>query len=427
MKITNIHGRWVLDSRGEPTIEVDVTLWGGAFGRASVPSGVAIGRSEASELRDNVRPFGGMGVSRALNGIEYTIKPKLVGMNADDQERIDAVLCALDGTSDKHNLGSNAILAVSLAIAKAVAQHHSMPLYRYFAHLSGHRELSLPVPQINIISGGLHAVHSIDAQEVMIIPVGAHDVHTAVRMSSEIFQHLKHILSKNKISGGLGDEGGFSVSGIASLRRALDFLLAAIASAGYKPGRDIAIALDIAASQIYRDGQYHFLKERKNLSVEELNSWYIELLESYPIVSIEDPFDQEAWNDWTAFTKKHTKLQVVADDLITTNERRLHRALREKAANAILIKPSHIGTLTETVHVTKLAQQHGLQTIIASRAGDTEDATIAHLAVGLKTGQLKAGSVARGERTAKYNELLRISESLKSDLLTSVWTERASV
>lgn len=427
MKITNIHGRWVLDSRGEPTIEVDVTLWGGAFGRASVPSGVAIGRSEASELRDKVRPFGGMGVSRALNGIEYLIKPKLVGMNADDQERIDAVLCALDGTSDKHNLGSNAILAVSLATAKAVAHHHSMPLYRYFAHLSGHRELALPVPQVNIISGGLHAAHSIDVQETMLIPVGAHDIHTAMRMSSEIFQHLKLILAKHKIAGGLGDEGGFSVNGVASLRRALDFLLAAITSAGYKPGHDVALALDIAASQLYRDGQYHFTKERKRLSVEELNGWYNELLESYPIVSIEDPFDQEAWNDWTAFTKKHTELLIVADDLITTNERRLHRALREKAANAILIKPSHIGTLTETIHVTKLAQQHGLQTIIASRAGETEDSTIAHMAVGLKTGQLKAGSVARGERTAKYNELLRIGESLKSDLLSPMWTERIPV
>lgn len=420
MKITSLRCRWVLDSRGDPTIEVDVTLRGGGFGRASVPSGASFARAEASQLRDGVRPFGGMGVSRALNGIEYVIKPKILGMNADDQERIDATLCAIDGTNSKKNLGSNAILAVSLAVAKAAANQHATPFYRYIAHLAGHRNLGIPMPLVNIVNGGMHAAQGSDMQEIMLLPVGAYDIQTAIRMSTEIFHQFKKILMRNAVTIGYGDEGGFSLSKQTKTRRSLDYVLAAVAAAGYKPGQDVVVGIDMAASRLYKEGRYRLASEHAELTSADLFDWYSALVADYPIALIEDPFDQEAWADWTSFTDRNPKIQVVADDLIATNIRRFHKAQQQKSANTIVIKPSHIGTLTETIHAAVSAQRHGWHVIIAQRAAETEDATIAHLAVGLKAEQLKAGSVTRGERTAKYNELLRISESMKSGKLLSM-------
>lgn len=420
MKIKTIRSRWVLDSRGDPTIEVDVVLRSGAMGRASVPAGVSIGVSEAKELRDTSDLFHGRGVSRALNAIEHRIAPALIGKVADNQEAIDAQLCSLDGTSNKRQLGSNALLAVSLATAKATAQAQGIPLYRYISQLAGTKP-NLPVPMFNLFNGGHHASGTVDFQEYMIIPKGATDIYTAIRMATEVYGRLKMILESKRLSTALGDEGGFAPYNLHHTTMILDLMTKAIAQAGYDVGKDIVLAIDVAASELYKRGRYHLVQEGHELGARGMSNWYDTLLDAYPIVSIEDPFDQDAWADWHTFTKRHPTIQIVADDLVTTNEQRLYRAIKAKAANTLLVKPNQIGTLTETIHVAKAAQAAGWRTIVSHRSGETEDTTIAHLAVGLGCGQIKAGSVARGERTAKYNELLRIAESLRSDKLAPVW------
>ena len=420
MKIKTIRSRWVLDSRGDPTIEVDVVLSSGALGRASVPAGASIGKSEAAELRDTKGMFSGRGVSKALNNIEHRIAPALIGKPADHQEAIDAQLCALDGTSDKRRLGANATLAVSLATAKAAAQAKNVPFYRYIAQLAGTKP-SLPMPMFNLMNGGAHAVGTVDFQECMIIPKSATDIYTAIRMATEVYHQLKVLLVNKGFSTALGDEGGFAPQGLRYTTVMFDLVIKAITNAGYKAGEDVVLAIDVAASELYKRGRYHLAQEGHELGARGMTSWYDTLLESYPIVSIEDPFDQDAWADWRDFTKNHIGIQIVADDLVTTNGQRLNRAVRYEAANTLLVKPNQIGTLTETIHTTKAAQAAGWRTIVSHRSGETEDTTIAHLAVGLGCGQIKAGSVARGERTAKYNELLRIAESLGSDRLALVW------
>jgi len=420
MKIKQVRSRWVLDSRGEPTVEVDVVLASGAVGRASVPAGASVGMFEAAELRDGTKQFFGRGVSNALNNIEHVIAPALVDKDAGHQESIDALLCAIDGTANKKRLGANAILAVSLATAKAAAQAQGLPFYRYIAHLSGSKP-SLPVPMFNILNGGAHAAGVMDLQELMIIPKSAHDIYSAVRMGAEVYHELKVSLSNRRFGTYVGDEGGFAPRGMQYVGKALDMVMHAIAAAGYEPGKDIAIGLDVAASELYRHGRYVLSQEGHERGARGMTIWYDQLLTQYPIASIEDPFDESAWGDWRSFTATHQNVQIVADDLVTTNEKRLTKAITQAAANTLLIKPNQIGTLTQTIHAAKAAQAAGWRTVMSHRSGETEDVAIAHLAVGLGCGQIKAGATARGERTAKYNELLRISESLKTDALAPVW------
>lgn len=408
----------MLDSRGNPTVEVDVVLRGGIFGRAAAPAGVTVGLTEAAELRDDSHRFGGRGVSKALNIVEHAIAPSLKGFEVDNQEGLDARLCSLDGTTDKSRYGSNTILAVSLAAARAAAQSKQLPFYRYIAHLADHKKLLLPMPMFNIINGGAHADDSTDFQEYMIIPKAAHDIYSAVRIGTEVFHELGKILEAKSYSSSLGDEGGYAPWHIKSNTEPLDMIMRAIWKAGYDPGEDVVLALDIAASQLYGKGRYHFSCEKRELGAKALTDWYAELIENYPIISIEDPFFGEAWADWSNFNRQFgSKIQVVGDDLITTNSRRLQKAISQQAANSLLVKPNQIGTLTETIQTVKTAQAAGWHTIMSHRSGETEDNAIAHLAVGLNCGQIKAGSVASGERTAKYNELLRISESLQCDSL----------
>jgi len=420
MTIEKIHSRWVVDSRGNPTVEVDVTIRGGYVGRASVPSGVSVAISEAAELRDQSRRFGGKGVSKALNIIEHTIAPVVIGMAADNQEELDARLCSLDGTKDKSHLGSNTILGVSMATAKAVALSRRVPFYRYVAHLAGHNKLELPMPLVNVLDGGAHAFNSTDIQEFMIIPRSAHDIHSAIRISMEIFHELGCLLKDKGLAVSVGDEGGWAPFKISSNNQALVYIMQAIEKAGYRAGEDVVIALDFAASQLYKNGRYDLKLDKKQLGARAMMDWYQKLIDDFPIVSLEDPLREEAWGDWQALNKRlQNKMQLVGDDLIATNEHRLLKAIQLRAANTVLIKPNQIGTLTETIHAAALAKANGWRTIIAGRAGETEDTSIAHLAVGLKVGQIKAGSVSRGERTAKYNELLRICESLRSEKITS--------
>jgi enolase len=425
MKIEKVRSRWVLDSQGNPTVEVDVVLCGGIFGRAAAPAGVTVGLTEAAELRDNSRRFGGKGVSKALNIIEHAIAPIIKGFEVDDQEGLDVKLCSLDGTNDKSRYGSNAILAVSLAAARAAAQAQQVPFYRYVARLADHKKLLLPMPMFNIINGGAHADNSTDVQEYMIIPKCAHDIHSAVRIGTEIFHELGKILKAKNFSSALGAEGGYVPWHIKSNTLPLDMMIKAIWRAGYDPGQDIVLGLDISASQLYKNGRYSFACEKKELGAKALTSWYAELIEDYPLASIEDPFFEEAWADWSNLTSQFgSQIQIVGDDLITTNLHRLQTAITKKAANTLLVKPNQIGTLTETIQTVKAAQAAGWRTIMAHRAGETEDNAIAHLAVGLNCGQIKAGCVASGERTAKYNELLRISESLQNDGLYPFWEQK---
>lgn len=422
MKVKTIRTRWVLDSRGDPTVEVDVILNNGALGRASAPAGVSIGQAEAHELRDNVKHFGGRGVSSALNTIEFLIKPALIDCQADNQESIDAKLIALDGSKDKHVLGSNATIAVSLAVAKAVASSYKVPLYKYIADLSSVNVTSLPVPLVDVINGGLHARGSLDIEEIAIIPVGARNIYTAIKMSTEIFHSLGLILTNSGFATGLGDEGGYAPWGMQTTKEALDSIIKAVMAAGYKPNEDIKIGLDVAASQLFHKSSYHFSQERKNHSTHGLGVWYDSIINKYPIISIEDPYDQEAWADWQFFTAQHPDMQILGDEFLATNVKRLRRAIRLKAANTLLVKPNQAGTLTETIHAAQIAKKAGWRVVVANRSGETEDTSIVHLAVGLGAGQIKIGAVARGEHTAKYNELLRIAESLKTDRLANVWS-----
>jgi enolase len=411
MEIAKIIGRQIFDSRGNPTVEVDIWLKNGAFGRASVASGASTGSHEAVEKRDGGQPYGGLGVNQALGSITDVIAPGIQGWLVDDQRRLDEKLCRLDGTDNKANLGANAILAVSLAAAKAVASANRKFLYQYVAELSNQKELRMPMPLVNVLNGGMHAAGSTDVQEWMIVPVGAKDFKHAMQMASEVFHSLKKVLVDKGYSTLVGDEGGFAPAVKSGNAEALQLLHEATKQAGYKWGQDIAVALDVAATELYANGHYHLSQDKQTLSADRLGGWYKHLIKHAPIVSIEDPFAEDDWPAWIDLQHElGDKLQLVGDDLLVTNTRRLQMAIDKKAANAILIKPNQIGTLTETIDAVKLAQDNGWNTIISHRSGETEDTTIAHLALGLNAGQIKTGSMSRSEGLAKYNELLRLSE-----------------
>jgi enolase len=409
--IATVVGREILDSRGNPTVEVDVVLENGAFGRAAVPSGASTGAHEAHELRDGGKRYGGKGVRRAVEAVNGEIRAALTGADAVDQRAIDKRLCELDGTENKERLGANAILGVSLATAKAAARDRNEPLYRY---LGGVGATLLPVPMMNILNGGVHADNPIDFQEFMIAPVGAPNFAEALRMGAEIFHALKAALKAAGHTTAVGDEGGFAPN-LASTREALDFVMAAIGTAGYKPGADIYISLDVAATELYRDGHYELKGEGRTLDAAELIATYADLVANYPIYSIEDGMSEDDWEGWRALTLAlGDRVQLVGDDLFVTNVSRLKQGIELRIANAILIKVNQIGTLSETLDAVRMAQDAGYAAVMSHRSGETEDATIADLAVATNCGQIKTGSLARSDRVAKYNQLLRIEEELGS-------------
>lgn len=423
--IKKIVAREILDSRGQPTVEVDLFLRGGIFGRAAVPSGASTGRHEAWELRDgDKRRFLGKGVLDAVSNIRRIIAPALQGADVADQAQIDQRLIDLDGTENKSRLGANAILAVSLAAAKAAACGKDQPLYR---SLGGTKANLLPIPLMNILNGGLHADNGLDFQEFMIMPIGARSFHEALRMGAEVFQNLKGILKSKRLSTAVGDEGGFAPR-LSSNESAVQLILQAIRKAGYKPGKEIALALDVAASSFANESGYHLRAEKlKSASADRLISIYQRWIKRYPIVSIEDGIGEEDWLGWTKLTEVlGKKIQLVGDDLFVTNPARLKLGIAQGVANAILIKVNQIGTLTETLTCIRMAQEAGYGTVISHRSGETEDTTIAHLAVAVGAGQIKTGSVSRSERVAKYNELLRIEDALgKKALYAGVrWSRR---
>ncbi len=408
--IVDAHARQILDSRGNPTVEVDVTLEDGSMGRAAVPSGASTGVHEAVELRDGDKTrWGGKGVSKAVQAVNGEIAEAVVGMDAEDQAALDAELIALDGTENKGRLGANAILGVSLATAKAAADALGLPLYRYVGGVDANL---LPVPMMNIVNGGVHADNRLDFQEFMIMPVGAPDFAEALRCGAEIFHALKAALHQAGLSTSVGDEGGFAPA-IDTPREAIDFILGAIDQAGYKAGDDVLLAMDPAASEFFRDGRYELKGEGKSLTPSEMADFYIDLASSYPIASIEDGMAEDDWEGWKLLTEKlGSRVQLVGDDLFVTNVKRLEKGIDEGIANSILIKVNQIGTLTETIETVRLAQTSGYTTVMSHRSGETEDSTIADLAVALSCGQIKTGSLARSDRTAKYNQLLRIEEEL---------------
>ena len=407
--IATIVGREILDSRGNPTVEVDVVLKDGAFGRAAVPSGASTGAHEAHELRDGGKRYEGKGVKRAVEAVNGEIRNGLQGFDADDQRGLDQRLRDLDGTSNKKRLGANAILGVSLAAAKAAARTHSQPLYRY---LGGPKATLLPVPMMNIVNGGAHADNPIDFQEFMIVPVGAPSIAEAVRMGAEVFHALRSALKQAGYTTAVGDEGGFAPD-LASTRAALDFVMAAITAAGYRPGGDIYLALDVAATELFHDGRYVLEGEKRTLTSAEMTAYYAELVASYPIFSIEDGMAEDDWEGWHGLTAAlGDRCQLVGDDLFVTNVARLKEGIDKGIANAILVKVNQIGTLTETLDAVRMAQQAGYAAVMSHRSGETEDATIADLAVATNCGQIKTGSLARSDRVAKYNQLIRIEEEL---------------
>ena len=411
--IKAIRAREILDSRGNPTIEVQVELSDGSTGIAAVPSGASTGKYEAVELRNGDKcRYGGLGVLKAVNNVNNRIAPALVGMSASGQTNIDQKLLEVDGTTDKSNLGANAILGVSLAIAKAAANSLSLPLYRYLGGTAAHL---LPVPMMNILNGGKHAADSTDFQEFMVVPVGAASFSQALQMGTEIYQALKKAIKVKGLNTNVGDEGGFAPS-LASNKQAVELILAAIDLAGYKAGDDCFIALDPAASSFYDDGKYILSKESTTLTSNEMIDYYAKWVASYPIISIEDGLAEDDWPGWVSLTAKLGKrIKLVGDDLYTTNLERLERGIAQKASNAILIKPNQVGTLSETLATVKRAQQVGWTTIISHRSGETEDTTIADLAVAVGSGLIKTGAPCRSERVAKYNRLLRIEEELGAD------------
>lgn len=410
-EIKSVHARQIMDSRGNPTIECDVKLSGGAFGRAAVPSGASTGSFEALELRDGGNAYMGKGVMTAVKNVNEIIAPAIIGMPANDQTALDEKMLALDGTANKEKLGANAILAVSLAAARAAAEQSGLPLYKYIANVYGNENpCVLPRPMMNIINGGAHADNGLDAQEFMIIPNGAKNEADAIRMGSEIFHHLKKILKSGGNSTNVGDEGGFAPN-FHSCAQALDTIIAAIRDAGYIPGDQVSIGLDVASSEFYADGVYNF--EGKKLSSDQMIEFYEKLIAQYPIISIEDALAEEDWDGWRKLTDAiGKKCQLVGDDLFVTNPMRLHRGIDAGVANAILIKVNQIGTLTETLRAIKMAQDAKYGVIISHRSGETEDTTIADLAVATNAGQIKTGSMSRTDRMAKYNQLLRIEEEL---------------
>jgi enolase len=408
MAITEIRAREILDSRGRPTVEAEVYLANGGFGLAQVPSGASTGSFEAHELRDDdASRYGGKGVLKAVANIEDKIAPALEGMDAFDQMAIDRAMIELDGTPTKSKLGANAILAVSLANSKAVANALGVPLYRY---LGGPLANLLPVPLMNVINGGSHAANNIDFQEFMIVPVGATSFKEALRWGAEIFAALSKVLDEKGLLTGVGDEGGFAPN-LASNQASLELLMAAIESAGYKPGEQVALALDVAASEFYKDGNYIY--DGSSHTPGQFIDYLADLTTKYPIISIEDGLHEDDWANWQLLTQKiGSKVQLVGDDLFVTNSTRLRQGIKEKSANAILIKLNQIGTLTETLQTIDLGTRNGFKSIISHRSGETEDTTIADLAVATRAGQIKTGSLCRSERVAKYNRLLRIEDEL---------------
>ena len=408
--IEDIKAREILDSRGNPTLEVEVKLHGDTIGRAAVPSGASTGKYEAVELRDrdNSR-FNGLGVLKAVANVNQHIAPAIIGMPATDQAAIDHKLIGLDGTANKSKLGANAILGTSLAVAHAAANRLDIPLYRY---LGGSDTYTLPVPMLNILNGGRHGADSTDFQEFMIVPAGARNFSHALQISAEIYHSLKWVLKDKGLNTNVGDEGGFAPP-LSSNKQAIELVLLAIENAGYRPGEDCLLALDPAASEFYKDGQYILTKEGISLSSQEMADYYANWVSSYPIISIEDGMAEDDWSGWQLLTQKlGDKIQLVGDDLYATNVNRLSQGISLKASNSILIKLNQIGTLTETITAIQKAKQAGWTAIVSHRSGETEDTTIADLAVGLSTGQIKAGAPCRSERTAKYNRLLKIEDEL---------------
>jgi enolase len=409
--VKNIRAREILDSRGNPTLEVEVRLASGSVGQAAVPSGASTGKHEAVELRDgDASRFNGLGVLRAISNIYEHIAPVLIGMPATEQETIDRKLIELDGTDNKSQLGANATLGASLAVAHAAANFQSMPLYRYLANQDIY---TLPVPMLNILNGGKHAANSTDFQEFMIAPAGARSFSHALEMGTEIYHTLKRVLKDRGLNTNVGDEGGFAPS-LPSNKEAVEAILTAIKEVGYAPGKDCFIALDPAASEFYKEGKYILAREGTTLSSSEMVEYYVNWTSSYPIISIEDGIAEDDWDGWQLLNEKlGDKIQLVGDDLYVTNVNRLSRGISLRASNSILIKPNQIGTLTETISAVRMAQQAGWTAVVSHRSGETEDTTIADLAVGLNTGLIKAGAPCRSERTAKYNRLLRIEEELE--------------
>lgn len=408
--IMDIHAREILDSRGNPTIEVEVLLSGGGFGRAAVPSGASTGKHEALELRDKQpKRYNGKGVLKAVKNVNTIIRDRLTGEDASDQREIDSILIDLDGTPNKKKLGANAMLGVSIACARAVAMTNGVPL---FAYIGGIGARILPVPMMNVINGGAHADNKLDLQEFMIVPVGAPDFAEAVRMGAETFHALKSILKKKGLATSVGDEGGFAPN-LAGNEQALEFIVEAIKKAGYKPGSDIFIALDAAASEFYEKGKYNLASEDRKLRVDQMISLYRKWFKAYPIVSIEDGLAEDDWKGWVQMTDDLSNVvQIVGDDIFVTNPARLQKGISKGVANSILIKLNQIGTLTETLDTIEMAKVAGYTTVISHRSGETEDTTIADLAVGTNAGQIKTGSMSRTDRVAKYNELIRIEEEL---------------
>ena len=406
--IEAIGAREILDSRGNPTVEVEVALDDGSIGRAAVPSGASTGAFEAVERRDgDKKRYLGKGVQDAVRAVEDELMPQLLGYEASDQRIIDSEMIAIDGTDNKGKIGANAILGVSMAVAHAGAQSAGLPLFRYVGGPNAH---VLPVPMMNILNGGSHADSNVDIQEFMIAPIGAGSFREALRWGTEVYHALKAVLHDKGLSTGLGDEGGFAPN-LGSNREALDLILEAIKKAGYKPGKDIALALDVAASEFHDKGKYTF--EGKKKTAKDMVAYYAELVDAYPLVSIEDPLNEDDWEGWVSITEQlGDKVQLVGDDLFVTNPERLARGIADKAGNALLVKVNQIGSLTETLDAVTLAQTNGFKCMMSHRSGETEDVTIADLAVATNCGQIKTGAPARSERVAKYNQLLRIEEEL---------------
>jgi len=415
MKIQRVHAREVLDSRGQPTVEVEVELTRGVIGRTTVPSGASTGEHEAVELRDGGKRYLGKGVARAVENVNRKLAPSLRGKEARDQAKIDRMLIEMDGTTDKGKLGANAILGVSLAVAHAQAHAQGLSLYRYLGGTSGR---TLPVPMLNVLNGGVHADNNVDVQEFMIVPFGVRKFSDALRSASEIFQTLKKVLHERSYSTAVGDEGGFAPR-VKSTAEAIELLLEAITKAGYQPGSQVALALDVASSEFYEDGAYVFKKsDGRKRGRNDMVRLYEDWVRQYPIISIEDPFSEDDWDGWRMMTAAlGKKIQIVGDDVFVTNKARLQRGIEIDVANSILVKVNQIGTLTETLETMALARQWGYTTVISHRSGETEDVTIADLAVATNAGQIKTGAPCRGERTAKYNQLLRIEEELGAKAL----------
>jgi enolase len=411
MHIASIKGREILDSRGNPTVEADVILASGETGRASVPSGASTGSREAFELRDqDMARYAGLGVRKAVGHINQEINQALKGMSVDDQVQLDSRLCQLDGTDNKSRLGANAILAVSLASARAFSAASKQPL---FQTLHQDETMVMPIPMMNVLNGGAHADNNVDIQEFMIMPTGAPDFATALQWGTETFHVLKSVLKSQGLNTAVGDEGGFAPN-LKSNRAALDLLVIAVEQAGFVLGRDIVFALDIAASELYKQGNYYLLSEQKQFNSDELIGYYAQLLNDYPIVSIEDGLDERDWSGWQQMTAQlGASVQLVGDDLFVTNAAILQQGINDKLANAILIKPNQIGTLTETRATIRLAHEHGYRCVMSHRSGETEDTFIADLAIATGCGQIKTGSLCRGERVAKYNQLLRMNEMIQ--------------